>query len=139
WSSKRSMLVYASGTIVALVAFAVVNPARPEAVSLFVPLTTVLLASSNGMLSMLSPYAAEIYPTTLRASGSGMAAAGTKVGGMFGPLLLTSAPGVSVLALGAMLPVVLAAGSLWRLGPETTAEGPLDPDIADPAEVTARA
>jgi putative MFS transporter len=119
WGSKPSMLLFSGATGVILTIFAVTNPARDGEAGLFVPLTAALLASSNGMLAMLSPYAAEIYPTTVRASGSGIAAAASKLGGTCGPLLLAAAPGVSVLALFAFFPVVLAFGILWRYGPET--------------------
>jgi MFS transporter, putative metabolite:H+ symporter len=119
WGSKPSMLLFSGATGVILTIFAVTNPARDGEAGLFVPLTAALLASSNGMLAMLSPYAAEIFPTTVRASGSGIAAAASKLGGTCGPLLLAAAPGVSVLALFAFFPVVLAFGILWRYGPET--------------------
>ncbi|HET6192141.1 MAG TPA: MFS transporter [Trebonia sp.] len=119
WGSKPSMLLFTGATGLILVVFAATNPTRPGDAALFVPLTAALLASSNGMLAMLSPYAAEIYPTTVRASGSGIAAAASKLGGTCGPLLLAAAPGVSALTLFAFVPVVVAFGVLWRYGPET--------------------
>jgi putative MFS transporter len=48
-----------------------------------------------------------------------MAAASSKVGGMFGPLLLTSAPGIETLAVISALPVAVAAAVFWRAGLET--------------------
>lgn len=119
WGGKPSMLLYAAATAVVLAAFAAIQPARPGFLVPFILLTTVFLFTSNGMVAMLSPYTAEVYPTMLRASGSGLAAAATKAGGMFGPLLLTSAPGIGTLALITMVPVTVAAVTLWRLGPET--------------------
>lgn len=114
---KRAMLIYAATVAAVLAAFAAANPAHPGDSASFVTLTALLLASSNGMLAMLSPYAAELYPTSLRASGSGMAAAATKFGGLFGPLLVSQAPGVPALALWAFFPMVLAVSTLWSMGP----------------------
>jgi MFS transporter, putative metabolite:H+ symporter len=118
---KRAMLAYAAGVTLVLAAFAVADPAQHGTSSAFVPLTAILLTGSSGMVAMLSPYAAELYPTSLRASGSGMAAAATKVGGIFGPLLLTSAPSIPALALWTLLPLTVAIAVLWRLGPALTA------------------
>jgi MFS transporter, putative metabolite:H+ symporter len=114
---KRAMLIYAATVVAVLAAFAAADPAHPGDSASFVTLTALLLASSNGMLAMLSPYAAELYPTSLRASGSGMAAAATKFGGLFGPLLVSQAPGVPALALWAVFPMVLAVSALWSMGP----------------------
>jgi putative MFS transporter len=125
WGGKRSMLLYSATTAVVLAAFAATRPADPKLATPFILLTTVLLLSANGMVAMLSPYAAEIFPTTLRASGSGIAAAATKAGGMFGPLLLTSAPGIGTLAVISMVPVAVAVTALWQFGPETSPTAPL--------------
>lgn len=125
WGSKRSMLLYTGTTAAVLALFAATRPAKPELSTLFIVLTAMLLFSANGMLAMLSPYAAEVFPTTLRASGSGLAAAATKAAGMFGPLLLSSAPGIGMLALISMVPVALAGAGLWRFGPNPSTTAPL--------------
>jgi putative MFS transporter len=117
FGGKRVMVGYATAVALVLAAFAVADPARSGHSVMFVTLTAFLLAGSNGMLAMLSPYAAEMYPTTLRASGSGLAAAATKMGGMAGPLLVSSAPGVPALAVWALFPMIVAVATLWRLGP----------------------
>lgn len=46
--------------------------------------TALLLVSSSGVLAMLLPYAAEIYPVHLRGTGSGVVAASSKFGGILG-------------------------------------------------------
>jgi putative MFS transporter len=119
WSSRRSMLAYAAGTVVVLLLFALLSPQRHGGGGLLVVLVTVLLAGIGGMAAMLSPYAAEVYPTELRATGSGLAAASTKAGGMLGPLLLTSAPRLELLAVAVAAPVAAATAVLWRTGVET--------------------
>jgi putative MFS transporter len=120
WSSRRSMLVYPACTVAVLLLFAVLSPQQPGRAGLLVAMVSVLLSGIAGMIAMLSPYAAEVYPTTLRATGSGMAAASSKVGGMFGPLLLTSAPRLETLAVISALPVAAAAAVFWRIGQETS-------------------
>ncbi len=114
---KPSMIAYAIVVALVLAAFVATNPARPGHTVMFVTLTALLLTSSNGMIAMLSPYATELYPTGLRASGSGLAAAATKVGGMSGLLLVSHAPGVSALALWAFFPMIITVATLWSLGP----------------------
>jgi putative MFS transporter len=118
WSSRRSMFGYAVATFGVLVAFPLLGPGHGGSAAL-VSLLVVLLASSGGMIALLSPYSTEIYPTSLRASGSGLAAAAGKTGGMLGPLLLTSAPEATTLALVVAAPVALAAVVLWLTGIET--------------------
>jgi putative MFS transporter len=76
---------------------------------------------------MLSPYAAEVYPTELRGSGSGLAAASSKVGGMIGPpvigALLTSSGGLFLPAMITAVPIAVAAIVLIFLGEETRERG----------------
>ena len=73
---------------------------------------------------MLSPYAAEVFPTELRGTGSGIAAASSKVGGMVGPpvmgMLLTTSAGIAAPALAVAVPVALAAVVLCFFGLETS-------------------
>lgn len=117
WSSRRSMLLYCAGSAVSLVLFAFMGA---QSGWLFVALVSGLLACFTGMVAMLSPYAAEVYPTALRATGSGFAAASTKAGGLLGPVLITSAPKLEAVALICAVPAAVAALVLWRTGMETT-------------------
>lgn len=128
WGSRRSMVSYCGATVLTLVVFLVVRPDRLAASWPLVVVVAVLLASTGGMLAMLSPYAAEIYPTTLRATGSGLAAAATKVGGLLGPLLLASLAGVGPLAVVAVVPVAAAGVALYLAGSETSGRPLLEAD-----------
>jgi putative MFS transporter len=119
WSSRRAMLTYAVVTVAVLVLFGVLNPQGAGHGALLITLISVLLSGTAGMIAMLAPYAAEVYPTTLRATGSGVAAASSKVGGMLGPLLLTTAPRIGTLAFVSAVPVAAGAYALWRTGVET--------------------
>lgn len=120
WSSRRSMILYSSLTVAVLLGFTMLNTsAGGPGAGLFV-LLAVLLASSGGMIAMLSPYSTELYPTSLRASGSGLAAASSKIGGLVGPMLLTSAPHAQTAAILTALPVVAAIAVMFLLGVETS-------------------
>jgi MFS transporter, putative metabolite:H+ symporter len=130
FGGKRVMIGYATAVALVLTGFAVANPARPGHSVTFVALTALLLTCSNGMLALLSPYAAELYPTALRASGSGLAAAATKVGGMFGPLVVSHAPGVPGLAMWAFFPMTVAVSALWSLGPSVRGQSLAELPIA---------
>ncbi|MFF5428478.1 MFS transporter [Streptomyces griseofuscus] len=119
WSSRKAMCLYAALTALVLVGYAVLRPERHGHGGTMVVLTALLLIASGGMAALLAPYATEVYPTALRATGSGVAAAGTKAGGLFGPLLLGSAPRLEGLALVSAVPLVAAGLVLWRHGTET--------------------
>ena len=84
-----------------------------------------LLVSVSGVIAMLIPYAAEIYPLRLRGTGSGVIAASSKFGGILGA-------GLGVIgffdhfALSAALlalPMAVSAVMLGRSGVETRGQG----------------
>jgi putative MFS transporter len=122
WSSKKTMVLFAILTSAVLSAFALVRPGDRQ-IWLSV-LTVLLLTGLSGMIAMLSPYSAELYPTRLRATGTGLAASSSKAGGVVGPsavaCLLTACPGLAIPALALALPLLLAAVALWLNGRETT-------------------
>lgn len=121
WSSKRTMVVFAVGTAAVLAGFALFQAGQSQA--LFGLLTVLLLIGLSGMIAMLSPYSVELYPTTFRATGGGVTASSSKVGGVVGPsmvaFILTAFPGLAVPALTLAVPLVLAAATLGINGRET--------------------
>jgi putative MFS transporter len=128
WSSKKSMILFALITAIALIAFAVIDPgADGRQGGLVLPLMVLLLVGSGGVISMLSPYTAEVFPTSLRGTASGFAAGSSKVGGMLAPPLaaftLGIVPGFSMLGLVVAAPVVLSALVLGFVGVETRNRG----------------
>ena len=94
WSSRRTMVLFAVGTAAVLAGFAVFKPGVSPA--LFSALTALLLIGLGGMIAMLLPYSAELYPTKLRASGGGVTASSSRIGGVVGPsavaLIMTLSP-----------------------------------------------
>jgi putative MFS transporter len=128
WSSRKSMIAFALLTSLCLAAFAWIGDdlARLDPAFL-ISLTAMLMLSSTAVVSMLSPYAAEVFPTDLRATGGGLAAASSKVGGMVGPPLIGAAMGTAggifAPAILAAVPIGLAAVALIFLGEETRQRG----------------
>jgi putative MFS transporter len=122
WSSKRTMALFALGTAAVLGGFSTFKSGDSQ--SWFSLLTILLLFGLGGMISMLPPYSVELYPTKLRATGGGVVASSSKVGGVIGPSaiagILTLSPGLATPALLAGAPLVLAALILWRNGKETS-------------------
>ena len=69
WSSKKTMILFALGTAAVLVGFSRFKAGDGQ--TWFSLLTVLLLFGLSGMISMLSPYGVELYPTKLRATGGG--------------------------------------------------------------------
>jgi MFS transporter, putative metabolite:H+ symporter len=122
WSSKKTLVLFAVFTAAVLVGFSRFKAG--DSGTVFSLLTIFLLVGLSGMISMLSPYSVELYPTKLRATGGGVAASSSKAGGIIGPslvaLILTAFPGFAVPALLVAAPLVIAAIVLWFNGRETS-------------------
>lgn len=122
WSSKRTMILFAVGTAGVLAGFTTIRPGGSQ--TLVSLLTVLLLIGLSGMIAMLSPYSVELYPTKLRASGGGVTASSSKVGGVVGPsavaLIMSAFPGLTIPALSLATPLLLAAAALWLTGKETS-------------------
>jgi len=122
WSSRKTLVLFAVLTAGVLIGFSRFHAGDSKMV--FTVLTVLLLIGLSGMIAMLSPYSAELYPTSLRATGGGVAASSSKAGGIIGPSLvafmLGISPGFMMPALFVAVPVLAAAVVLWFNGRETT-------------------
>lgn len=124
WSSRKTMMLFAALTGATLLLFAAVDPGAAGAgTALLMPLMVLLLVGSGGIISMLSPYTAEVYPTRLRGTGSGFSAGCSKVGGILAPplvaLALSRFPGFTVIGVVAAAPVLFSTFMLAMGGIET--------------------
>ncbi|GGU13924.1 MFS transporter [Streptomyces violascens] len=130
WSAKGTMVAYATLTVTALLALAVIglNGSRP------LILTTVMLlfAGTAGVIALLGPYTAEIFPISIRGTAGGWAAAVGKSGGAFGPpliaLVLSAPGGMRTAAVFVALPMAAAAIAVAARGsnprtPHTSSAG----------------
>jgi MFS transporter, putative metabolite:H+ symporter len=124
WSSKRTLCLFALGTAAVLVGFSMLKGGANYNATAFSVLSVALLIGLSGMIAMLPPYSVELYPTRLRATGGGLTASSSKVGGVVGPravaVILTIFPGMVVPALTLAVPLLLAAITLWINGRETS-------------------
>ena len=84
WSSFRSLVLFLGLTAASLIVFGALDTLAIRSQLLTTSATAALLISVSGVIAMLIPYAAEIYPLRLRGTGSGVVAASSKFGGILG-------------------------------------------------------
>jgi putative MFS transporter len=124
WSSRKSMMAFAAATVVATLALAWVAPTEHTNRVMIVGLLALLYAATGGVIAMLSPYTAEVYPTRFRGTGSGLSAGSSKLGGLMAGLgsvtgLLAVSGDIVRPAVLVSLPMVAAALLVAARGLET--------------------
>ena len=119
WSSKWTMVLVGGLTAVALVGFAVTGESVATNSGLFIALLVGLLIAFWGVIAVLSPYSAEVYPTRLRGQGAGLAAGASKMGGVIALALAVS--GVAPPALGGAAGLCAGAMVIGAAAVATTA------------------
>jgi len=125
WSSFKSLVLFIVLTALALLAFFAMGVAGVRSPSATIAATVALLVSVSGVIAMMIPYAAEIYPVHLRGTGSGVIAAASKFGGILGAGLgvLGFLANFQLSALLIALPMAVSGVMLWRSGIETRGQG----------------
>ncbi len=125
WSSIKALVLFIALTTATLLVFFALGIAQVQSTTAMVLTTALLLVSSSGVIAMLIPYAAEIYPVHLRGTGSGVIAASSKFGGIlgagFGVLGVFGHFAASALLIA--VPMAVAAFMLIRSGIETRGRG----------------
>ncbi|HEX2083953.1 MAG TPA: MFS transporter [Xanthomonadaceae bacterium] len=121
WSSFRSLVLFIALTALSLLAFAAMGFLEVRSEALTIACTVALLVTISGVIAMLIPYAAEIYPVHLRGTGSGSIAASSKFGGILGAGLGVAGffAHFALSALLIALPMLAACVLLLRSGIET--------------------
>lgn len=128
WSARGTMVVYAALTVAALLLLAAVgmDGSRPVLLAAVI----LLFAGTAGVIALIGPYTAEVYPLAIRGTAGGWAAAVGKSGGAFGPPLIAlvfSAPGSTrTAALLVALPMAVAGGAIALRGSTPSTGGPSD-------------
>jgi putative MFS transporter len=87
WSSVKSLVLFIALSALALLAFAAIGWMQMRSQAVTIAAVAALLVSTSGVIAMLIPYAAEIYPVHLRGTGAGIVAASSKAGGILGAAL----------------------------------------------------
>lgn len=125
WSSVRSLVLFIALTAASLLAFVAMVALGLRSTLLTTAATAALLISVSGVIAMLIPYAAEIYPVHLRGTGAGVIAASSKFGGILGAGLgvLGFFEHLALAAALIALTMIVAGGMLLRTGIETRGLG----------------
>jgi putative MFS transporter len=122
WSSHRTMIICAVVNAATLAAFAILGQRTAAHPTLLHVLIVLLLVSTAAMLATLIPYSSEVYPTLIRARGTGLAGMSARAGGLLGVGLVVAGitpPSLTGAALLGIIPVTLAALTIGRYGTET--------------------
>jgi putative MFS transporter len=121
WSSVRALVSFIGLTTAALLSFFVMGWLGIRSQPAMLAATVALLISASGVIAMLIPYAAEIYPVQLRGTGSGAVAAASKFGGIVGALagVLAFFENMTLAALLIALPMAVSGVMLLRSGIDT--------------------
>jgi MFS transporter, putative metabolite:H+ symporter len=145
WSSHRTMIICAGVNAATLGAFALLGSRVGGHPLLLRVLIVLLLVSTAAMLATLTPYSSEVYPTRIRARGTGLAGMCARAGGLLGVGVVVAGlapPSLTGAALLGIVPVTLAALAVGRYGVETqrrrleeiaTVASPAQPAAADTA------
>ncbi|MFJ8644808.1 MFS transporter [Streptomyces sp. NPDC093546] len=126
WSSRRTAVVVAGAAAAALVVLAAAGEEVAGNESLMRLLLLVPLWGISATAAVVAAYSSEVYPTALRARGTGWAAAVSKVGGVLILALSVAAaavPPMEVTALVAAAPLAAAALAFVFFAPETRGRG----------------
>ncbi|GAA0482571.1 MFS transporter [Streptomyces olivaceiscleroticus] len=137
WSARNTMVLYAGLTVASLLALAVLG--LDDSGPLTLAAVMLLFAGTAGVIALLGPYTAEIFPTAIRGTAGGWVAAVGKSGGAFGPpliaLVLSAPGGMRTAAVFVALPMaaagvaVLARGSNPQVAREAIDKTPLDAEL----------
>ena len=122
WSSKKTITLMAALTAAALLGFVIAGDAAAHHSTLLHVLLIVPIWGISSLTAVTAAYASEIYPTRIRARGTGLAAASTKLGGVLILAAVAAAlttPSIAVTALLGAVPIVAAIVMLTFFGVET--------------------
>ena len=122
WSSRGTMIAVALLTSATLLAFVALGRRVAEHPYVLQALIVLLLVGTNSILAVLMPYSSEVYPTRVRARGTGLAGACARGGGLLGVTVVViglAPPSLTGAALLGAVPTALAATAIARYGVET--------------------
>lgn len=123
WPTNRVLAIGALGIAVALFSIGLLQPRAGFTSGVLVAGLGFLLATLGGSNAALAVYSAEVFPTSLRGTGSGLIAGSSKFGGVLGPPMVATifslSPGLLGPAWALAVPLALAGLLLWSNGPQT--------------------
>jgi putative MFS transporter len=118
------MVLFAVASIACVLGLAWLAPSAASNRVAIVALLALLYAATGGVIAMLSPYTAEVFPTRLRGTGSGISAGSSKLGGLLGAIgtvtgVISVSTGMLRPALLVSIPLAIAAVVVAMRGVET--------------------
>lgn len=122
WSSKRTIILLTVLTAASMLGFIFAGDAIIHHELLLYVLLIIPIWGISSVISILSAYAAEIYPTRIRSRGSGLVAGFSKFGGVLVIALVVVAiapPSIASTALIGAIPLGVAAFAVGVFGVET--------------------
>lgn len=122
WSSKKTVILIAALMAGSLTAFTTLGDHVVANRTLLYVLLVVPVWGISILNAVLAAYTAEVYPTVIRARGSGLTAGTAKAGGVVILAVVVAAiaaPSIRLTATIGVIPMVLAVIALIAFGPET--------------------
>lgn len=122
WSSKKTIILLTLLTAASMIGFILAGNSIIQHPAWLYVLLIIPIWGISSLISVLSAYAAEIYPTRIRSRGSGVIAGFSKFGGVLVIALVVVAvapPSIAVTALIGAVPLILAAIAIGFFGVET--------------------
>jgi len=122
WSSKKTIVLLTTVTAAAMLGFLLAGDSIIHHRVWLYALLVVPIWGISSVISILSAYAAEIYPTRIRSRGSGVVAGFSKFGGVLVIALVVFAvapPSIAATAIIGAIPLLLAAFAIIFFGVET--------------------
>lgn len=122
WSSKKTIVLLTLLTAASMLGFLFAGDNIVQHKVWLYVLLVIPIWGISSVISILSAYAAEIYPTRVRSRGSGLVAGVSKFGGVLVIALVVFAvapPSIAATAIIGAIPLVLAALSIIFFGVET--------------------
>jgi MFS transporter, putative metabolite:H+ symporter len=126
WSSRWTMIAPAALTATTLATFAAPGDEVGRHRVVLQALIVLLLVGTSSIVATLTPYRSEVYPTRIRARGTGLAGMCARAGGLLGVGVVVVGIAPASLRGAALLgavPVALAALAPGRFGIETRRRG----------------
>ena len=136
WNSRRTVVILALLTAVAVSVFAVFGDSLVHNRVLLSVLLIVPLSGIGTLVAVVTAYGSEIYPTRVRSRGTGWVAGMTKAGGVLILALVVGAvatPSLAETALLGAIPLLLATVLFGRTAPDTRQRGLEDILRTEPA------
>jgi putative MFS transporter len=126
WSSKQTILIAAGALALSLAGLAAAGNSVARDHALLTALLVIPLTGTALIAALTVVYAAEIFPTSVRSRGTGLAAAATKAGGLAIIAMAVAAattPSIATTALAGVIPLALGAIIFMQAGVETRSRG----------------